>query len=329
MLRVLLGLGCLSLAGCFNGVLLTPVNTHKPLEETVLQAEEKWTRNKIALIDVSGLIVNQKKSGLLSDGENPVAVFRERLDRAAEDKNVKAVVVRINSPGGGVTASDIMYRDLLRFKEETGKPVVVCMMDVCASGGYYLAMAADHVVAHPTTTTGSIGVIMSLYNAQGLCTRLGIESDPIKSGPNKDLANPARKLSDEERGILQAMVDQFYGRFVAVVAAGRQLTDEEVRAVADGRVYSASEALDRRLIDQIGYLEDAVAEARRRAGIREAKVVAYQRSPGAGGNIYAAAPRIPSEIAVKLELPGLEALGIGGSAGAGFMYLWMPGAGLP
>src|SRR5207244_2941320 len=130
---------------------------------------------------------------------------------------VKAVVVRINSPGGAVTASDIMYQDLLRFRHETGKPVVACMMDVAASGGYYLAMACDRVYAHPSTVTGSIGVIMSLYNATGLFHMLGVTSDPIKSGPNKDIGNPARPMTDAERAILQGLVNDFYCQFVKVV----------------------------------------------------------------------------------------------------------------
>jgi protease-4 len=315
------GLLALGFAGCFNGFMVTPVNTTGPLEECVVEEAKGWTRHKIALIDVSGLIMNVRKPGLLSDGENPVSIFREKLQTAAEDPTVKAVVLRINSPGGGVTASDIMYRDLQDFRQRTGKPVVACLMDVAASGGYYLAMGCDSVYAHPGTVTGSIGVIMSLYNAEGLCTKLGIESNPIKSGPNKDLGNPARKLSDHERQILQGIVDQFYSQFVAVVAEGRRLPEERVRAIADGRIYSANEAKQLGLIDQIGYLDNAIAEAKARAGLHDAKVVAYDRTGSGQSTIYAAAPRIPSEINVKLDLPGLPSA----QQGAMFMYLWQPG----
>src|SRR5438132_8391475 len=140
--------------------------------------------------------MNARSSGLLSDGDNPVSLFREKLDAAACDKHVKAVVLRINSPGGAVTASDIMYQDLLNFREKTGRPVVACMMDVAASGAYYLAMGCDWVYAHPTTVTGSIGVIMSLYNAAGLASKIGISSNPIKSGPIKDIGNPLRDMTD-------------------------------------------------------------------------------------------------------------------------------------
>jgi protease IV len=320
--RILSALLLLPLAGCFNGFTIVPTYSEGPLEETVVQDVKKgWTRNKIALIDVSGLIMNAHKPGLLTDGEHPVSVFREKLQTAADDPDVKAVVVRINSPGGGVTASDIMYRDLRDFRQRTNKPVVACMMDVAASGGYYLATACDSVYAHPGTVTGSIGVIMSLYNAEGLATKLGIESNPIKSGPNKDLMNPARKMTEEERKILQGIVDQFYSQFVAVVAEGRHLPPERVREIADGRIYSSNEAKELGLIDQIGYLDDAIADAKLRAGVRQAKVIAYDRTAGNRGTIYAATPHIPSEINVKLNVPGLSLP----AAGAQFMYLWQPG----
>jgi protease-4 len=320
-LRILVGLVVVFSSGCFNGFVVTPVNSTGSMEECVVEESKGWTRHKVAIIDVSGLIMNVRKPGLLSDGENPVSLFREKLQTAADDPNVKAVVLRINSPGGGVTASDIMYRDLVDFRRRTNKPVVACMMDVAASGGYYLAMASDSVYAHPGTVTGSIGVIMSLYNAEGLCTKLGIESNPIKSGPNKDLGNPVRKLSDHERQILQGIVDQFYSQFVAVVAEGRRLPEERVREIADGRIHSANEAKQLGLIDQIGYLDDAIAEAKARAGLRDAKVVAYDRTSTGQSTIYAAAPRIPNEITVKLDLPGLPSA----QHGAMFMYLWQPG----
>jgi protease-4 len=310
-------------SGCFNGFIIKPINTTGPLEECVVKESKGWTWNKVAVIDVSGMILNLRSSGLFSDGENPVSLFREKLEAAADDPDVRAVVLRINSPGGAVTASDIMYQDLVEFRHKTGKPVVACLMDVAASGGYYLAMGCDCVYAHPTTVTGSIGVIMNLYNAEGLCKTLGIESDPIKSGPNKDLGNPTRKLSDEERAIMQQMVDHFYDRFLTVVAEGRRVPKEELRSIADGRVYSAAEAKALGLIDEIGYLEDAIREAKLRAGIRDAEVIAYDREPGGRGTIYAGLPSIPSEINVRLNVPGMHLL----ESQATFMYLWQPGLG--
>src|SRR5260370_27512225 len=178
----------LMMTGCFNGLLLKPTTVHEPVAETTVTDPCHWyCRNKIAIIDIEGLIMNARSSGLLSDGDNPVSLFREKLDAAANDKHVKAVVLRINSPGGAVTARDIMYQDLVNFRKETGKPVVACMMDVAASGAYSLAIGSDRVYAHPTTITGSIGVIMSLYNASGLSTKSAVSSDATQYSPHKGL----------------------------------------------------------------------------------------------------------------------------------------------
>lgn len=317
-------LGCLMpflLTGCFNGVLLTPVRSSVPVEENlVAEARGYFCRDKIALIDVEGMILNARTGGLLGDGDNMMATFRERLDAARNDPRVKAVVLRINSPGGAVTASDIMYQDIVSFRKDTGKPVVACMMDVAASGGYYIAMAADRVYAHPSTVTGSIGVIMSLYNASGLVRMLGIHSNPITSGPNKDLANPLREMTNEERAILQGMVDSFYDQFVQVVARGRGMDEARVRTLADGRVYTGLDAQKQGLVDEVGYLEDALRCARQLACLRDARIVAYDRCVGQRGSIYAGAPHIPSQINVKLDVPLLN-----GSGGAAFLYLWEPG----
>jgi protease-4 len=323
MLRWTVLAAAVLLPGCFNGLVLTPTHVGGPVVETpVCDADHYFCCDKVALIDVEGLIVNARESGFLGGGgDNPVSLFRERLDAAADDKHVKAVVIRINSPGGGVTASDIMYQDLCRFRKATGKPVVACMMDVAASGGYYLAMGCDRIIAHPTTVTGSIGVIMSLYNASGLATLAGISSVPIKSGPNKDIGNPLRPMTDPERAILQGMVDCYYNQFVEVVVKGRGLPEERVRTLADGRVYTGIDAHKLGLVDQVGYLDDAIDLAKQMACLKDAWVVAYDRCEGYRGSVYAAAPKIPSEVRVKLDLPGMT-----GPGGAGFMYLWQAGA---
>jgi protease-4 len=301
--------------------MLRPVQYDGPVEETViLDSKHCLCRNKVAIIDVEGVILNARSSGLLGSGENPVSLFRERLDAAAADSRIKAVVLRINSPGGAVTASDIMYQDLLRFRRDTCKPVVACMMDVAASGGYYISMACDRVYAHPTTVTGSIGVIMSLYNAHGLFEKIGLASNPIKSGPNKDLGNPGRPMTEEERQILQGIVNGFYDQFVAVVVKGRNLPEERIRALADGRVYMGLDARKLGLVDEIGYLDDAIQSAMDMACLCDARVVAYDRCDGYRGSIYAGLPRLPSEINVKFDVPGL-----GHQGGAAFMYLWEPG----
>jgi protease-4 len=314
-------LAAVAFCGCFNGVMLTPCNSSGPVEETLISDSHGcWCRDKVAIIDVEGIILNAKTGGLLGEGDNPMSLFRERLDAAADDPHVKAVVLRINSPGGAVTASDIMYQDLLRFRRDTHKPVVACMMDVAASGGYYLAMGCDRIYAHPTTVTGSIGVIMSLYNATSLLNKIGVASDPIKSGPIKDIGNPARPMTEAERAILQGMVNGFYDQFVQVVVRGRGMPEERVRALADGRIYSGLDAHKLGLVDEIGYLEDAIDCAKSMACVKDAAIVAYDRCDGYRGSIYAAVPKIPSEVHVKLDVPVVT-----GHANAAFLYLWEPG----
>src|SRR5262249_7143530 len=155
-----------------------------------------------------------------------------------------------------------------------------------------------------TTVTGSIGVIMSLYNAAGLFAKIGVTSSPIKSGRIKDICNPLRPMTDEERAILQGMVNSFFDQFVRVVATGRGLPEERVRVLADGRVYTGLDARKLGLVDEVGYLDDAIAEARRRAGVCDAAVVAYDRCDGYRGSVYAGLPHIPSNINIKLDVPG-------------------------
>ena len=323
MRRWIVLVAAFAVTGCFNGFVISPTHVGGPVDETVIVDAKHWTcRNKVAIIDVNGMILNAQSSGLFGSGDNPMSLFRERLDAAADDRHVKAVVLRINSPGGAVTASDIMYQEVVNFRRDTGKPVVACMMDVAASGAYYIAMGCDKVYAHPTTVTGSIGVIMSLYNASGLLAKIGVTSDPIKSGPNKDLGNPGRPMTEEERAILQGMVNSFYDQFVQVVAQGRSLPEEQVRALADGRVYTGLEAKKADLVDEVGYLEDALRDAMAMADIKDATIIAYDRGDGYRGSIYAGMPKIPSEINVKFDLPGFSHPG-----GAAFMYLWEPGVG--
>jgi protease-4 len=321
MVRRLVFAAVLATTGCFKGFVLTPTFGDAPLTETrITDPDCLLCRNKVAIIDVSGVIMNAHSSSLLASGDNPVSSFREKLDLARHDGRVKAVVLRINSPGGAVTASDIMYQELLKFRHDTGKPVVACLMDVAASGGYYLAMGCDQTYAHPTTVTGSIGVIMSLYNATSLFGKIGVTTDPIKSGPNKDIGNPGRPMTPEERTILQGMVNSFYDQFVHVVVEGRHLPEEQVRRLADGRVYTGIDAQKLGLVDRVGYLEDAIHCAKDLACIKDAAIVAYDSCDGYRGSIYTGLPKIPSHINVKLDLPGLPT-----STGAAFMYLWEPG----
>ncbi len=288
------------------------------LQEEVVAGAGK---NKVLLMDLSGVISSQEKDGFFSR-PSLLAEFKEQLSLAAKDSAVKAVVVRVNSPGGTVTASDILYHELKSFKDKKQIPVVASIMDVGASGGYYVASAADAILAHPSTVTGSIGVIMLTVNARGLLEKVGVEASAVTSGPRKDMGSPFRVMTPEERGIFQSVIDDFYKRFLVVVKEGRpKLSTEQIRKLADGRIYSGDQAKEAGLVDDLGYLDDAIEIAKKRSGIEEAKVVTYRRPGEYRNNIYSRVMGEPS------GWPGLASLDLIGMVRGGtpqFMYLWMP-----
>jgi protease-4 len=212
----------------------------RPLEEETVEGKGA---NKILLLDLSGLLQEDTPSLSLTTPPPRVPLLarvREELQRAAEDDKVRALVVRINSPGGTITASDVLYKELRDFKQKRKVPVVAAIMDVGASGGYYAALAADQILVHPTTITGSIGVIMVTLNAQGLLQKIGVAPLAIKSGPLKDAGSPFRGLTDEELAVFQSVIDDMFGRFVRLVAESRKIPEARVRSFADGRIYTRS-----------------------------------------------------------------------------------------
>lgn len=228
---------------------------------------------KVALVRVEGVIVSGRYSlSALYSNVAPAETIAGQLDAAAQDSSVVAVILYVNSPGGGVVPSDEIYRAVQRVRA-AGKPVVAAMGDMAASGGYYVSAGADYIVANPHTTTGSIGVIMTVLNLQGLYQKLGVEQEVIKSNRFKDLGSSARPLTDEERTILQGLVDEAYRAFVEVVAEGRKLPVEKVRDLADGRVYSGRQAKELGLVDELGGLPEALDVARRLSGTPRARLV--------------------------------------------------------
>jgi protease-4 len=273
-----------ALSGCaFIRVSLMP--EVQPLEERVLSGEGK---DKIVLMDITGVITSEEGSSAIGGTKKPgmLAEMREGFDRARKDRNVKAVVIRINSPGGGVTASDTLYHEIKKFKMETGVKVVAHFLDAGTSGAYYAALASDRITAQPTSITGSIGVIMLRIDATGLMQKIGVQTLEISSGEQKGMGSPFRPVSAEEKKIFQAMIDSLYGRFVGVIADERKMAPERVRQFADGRIYTSQEAKDAGLIDDIGYLDDAFVQARKLANLERATVVTYQRPGEYRPNIY-------------------------------------------
>jgi protease IV len=272
----------------------------------------------VAVVDVDGLLLNSDATGLGSWGENPVSVFRERLDAIECDPHVCAVVIRINTPGGSVTATDVMWRDLTAFKGRTCLPVVACLMDVGAGGGYYLATAADSIVAHPTTVTGGIGCILNVYNLQDLMAQFNILGTPIKAGSNIDLGSPIKALGDDKRKLLQTMADEFHDRFRDVVVKSLPCVDGKQETTFDGRVFTAEQAKELGLVDQIGYFDDAVADARALAGVRQAGIVFFHRKDDPALSNYSITANVPLQKGIiPINVPGLDR-----SKLPCFLYLW-------
>jgi len=305
-------------------LLITPVSGRRQLEETELSRDTFFARDKIALIDVSGEIQDAETGYFFSPGDNPVSLLLEQLDAARGDSAVKAVILRINSPGGTVVASEIMHDEITHFRKTTSKPVVAVMMDVAASGGYYVACACDEIVAQPSTVTGSIGVIMLMFDVTGTMNLIGLKGDAITSGPFKDAGSPFRTMKPEERDLFQRIVLDMYDRFVKVVVAGRPRLDEAtVRKLADGRVYTANQAVEVGLIDRIATLRDTVDAVKTRIHSKAVRVVAYQRPSDYRPNYYAAAPAPPAMANVNLLNINLPASFL--PRAPQFLYLWAPG----
>ena len=307
-----------SLMGLFvvKGALTTQVEDEsvKKLTETVIGGTGT---DKILLIPLKGVITGQSTKKLFQEAPSIVDSVKQQLEQARDDNDVKAVILEINSPGGGITASDIIYKKVLEFKEETNKKVIVCMQDVAASGAYYISAAADKIISHPTTITGSIGVIMPLINIANLVEKYGIEDNSIKSGDMKSIGSPLKKMSDAERKVLYDIVDEMYTRFVHIIAVGRNMTIEDVKRLADGRIYTGKQALDNGLVDQLGYIDDAIILAKNITGLNEATVIKYKRMFNLAEIFEGSMDNLFGNRTIKFSLHASTDNGF-----PGFMYLW-------
>lgn len=312
--------GLLTLVGC-TCFSIPLMQREGKLGETVVSGKG---RDKILLLDISGVISSkERRRGLFQERTSMVAQVREELEKASQDTRVKGVILRLNTPGGTVTASDIIFQEIMRFKRERAIPVVACMMEMATSGGYYVSIAADTIVAHPTSVTGSLGAIAVKFNAQGLMEKIGVEDETVTAGDKKDLFAPWRPLTEEERAIIQSMLNDFYQRFIALIAESRKtLSLEQVKTLADGRVYTADQALKNGLVDEIGYLDDVIEMVKKKAGLDRAKVVMYHRPYSYKSNIYSqlAGSDFKNINLVNLDLSWLA----DGAGGLRFMYMWLP-----
>jgi len=331
-------------------------NTATPIRAVVVDGNDHVGSGRIAIVDVDGLIVNRNFSGLNSMGENPVALFREKMRQIECDPTISAVVLRINTPGGGVTATDILANDVARLKRSRDIPVIACLMTNGCGGGYYLATHADQIVAHPTSVVGGIGVILNSYNMEDTLAQYNITPVPVKAGDKIDLGSPQRTMDKNERAILQQMADQFHDRFIDQVKRSRGprlIVEEDLPALGlsdpkqdaddgdigeeeenvdedrskrkigkmfDGRVWTGMQAAEVGLVDSIGYLDDAIDIAGRMAGLRDdAPVVLLRRDNDRAMSEFDVTPNSPMSSLLPISIPGLDR-----SKMPTFLYLWQP-----
>ena len=311
----------LIMGGCGGFKISIGTDSKDPLKEYTLEGSE---RGKVLIIPVRGFISDGPKKSLLGDRAGMLQEVVSQLRLAEKDKEIKAVLLEINSPGGSITASDVIYHEIMRFKERTNTKVVAGLMDVAASGGYYIALSADRIMAHPTTITGSVGVIFITPKVVGLMDKLGLAVEVNKSGKEKDIGSPFRASTPEEQQILQELTDRMGRRFVDLVAERRKMDPTALSAVSTARIYSAEEAAQLKLIDRIGYLSDAIAEAKEIAGLpREAKVVVYRRSEYHNDTVYnMSSTKYAGD---SLSLIDFNLSEIAPTLSPGFYYLWAPG----
>jgi protease-4 len=287
-------------------------NTYE-LKESVVKPGHGWSSDKVAIVEVEGMLSDTRSGGILQPQENPVSLFVQQMDQAEQDPNVKAVVLRVNSPGGTVTASDLMYQVVKRFKAKTHKTVVASIQEVGASGAYYVSCSCDAIVAQPSSIVGSIGVIFNTVDVTDTMSKLGIRSETVKDdkGILKDMGSPFHHMTENERVVMKGMIQEDYAQFEQVVTTNRPPLD--VDAVTTGQVFTGRKALELHLIDKTGILEDAIDLAKNMSGAKDAAVIMYKRPYGYEGSIYASShvplphdQSNPEPFAVNLNVPGLS-----------------------
>ncbi len=292
-----------------------------PLREYTLAGEEK---GKVLVIPIRGTISDAPKRQFIITRPSMVQEVVSQLRKAEKDPEVKALLLKINSPGGSVTASDILYNEIVAFKQKTKAKVVVAMMGVAASGGYYISLPADYILAHPTSVTGSVGVLFLRPDVTGLMDKIGIGVEVSKTGKNKDMGSPFRQATAEERKIIKDLIDQLGKRFLDRIAEHRKIDPESLKEISSARIFLADDALKLGMVDRVGYIAEAVSLAKKLAELPEnAKVIVYRRTEYPDDNLYNTSTSHYEGRGlsiVSLDLPASLT-----SFQAGFYYLWQPG----
>lgn len=329
MIRCAILLACsLLLGGCLpNTVTIGLGSKDTILRSSAVIVDDDAGRHKVAMIEMQGVIADAPTPTLFGSQPSMIDYLVKRLDEAEDDPDVKAVILRINSPGGTVTGSDIMYREIVRFRERTDKPVVVSMGEIAASGGYYIALAADEIIAEPTTITGSIGVLFGTINVSEGLNRLGIYARTITSGPNKDMGSPLEPPVEAHYAILQAIVDEYYVEFRDLVIANRPGLDPAmIDTLTDGRIVTGADAARSGLVDATGGIRDAFASAKSLAGIENARLIRYHYGRHGPRTPFAhAAPDVPlADADQDVSLLNVD-VGLPYGESPVAYYLWVPG----
>jgi len=308
---------------------LRPAKDGFTQSEVLRDPGAKKSSPSVALIGITGMIADVQTPGLLGSKPGIVDQVAAQLRDIEHDPKIRAVILRINSPGGTVTGSDILHREIRRFAESSGKPVIASMGEVAASGGYYIALACDEIYAEPTTVTASIGVIIQTFNVHEGLSRLGIHAKALTSGPNKAMGSPLEPYNAEQVALLQGIVDRFYARFRGVVTdrRGDKIDPAQFDMVTDGRVVIGEQALELGLIDHTGGILDAYESAKQLAGLNKARLVAIHDAGSAPRSPWGAlASADPTTTAADQEI-NLVQLRLGATSampGVGFYYLWQP-----
>ena len=289
------------------------------LEEVTIEGSGS---EKILMVDFEGIINNQKDKDFAGRTTElgMVEKIRGVIEKAEKDNKIKALLLKVNSPGGTVTASDIIFKLLKVYKESNKVKIYIQVMDLAASGGYYVSLAGDKIIAHPTSLVGSIGVIALKVNLEELMSKIGVNWEIVKSGDKKDFMSPFRSFTKEERDLFQNTIDKYHKRFVTKIAENRsQLKMPEVKLLADGRVFDAEQAKELKLIDHIGYLTDTIERIKSDLGNLNLKLITYHRSSNYQGNIYSQFQKPTTFNMINFDL-GLNP----NSLSPYFLYIWSP-----
>ncbi len=313
-------LASLVITGCGSMKLNLTEDYSEPLKEFTLEGEGK---DKVVVIPIKGMISDDEEKEMMRKQPSLVKEVVSHIKKAEEDPGVKAIVLTVDSPGGSITGSDILYNEFNKLKTKRNIPLVVCMMDIATSGGYYVSLPADHIVAHQTTITGSVGVVFIRPKFNGLMDKIGLDIETSKSGKDKDMGSPFRPTTEDEQILFQAIIDEMADLFKSRVLRHRNVNDEVINEIMTAKVYTARQALELGMIDQIGYTDDAVEKAKELAGLEsDSRVVIYRRIEFADDNIY---NNITAHSGAGTSLLDLGPLNKLSSIKAGFYYTW-PGA---